>query len=499
MTTKTDVKRLLSKGLTGKEAGKLLLQDNWLVDHAEEGFLSGRDISSIKASLKTTQDIQDYNSYVETYRIIDYTLKDAHIMALMLQVRMGAIIKIIGWYAFGYSSEMDIKSTPVIMTEKEYEDHKADQRKKFLKELSSLDEAMLFRAYTITPEEIKEKAPEDKYFLAWLKREHPGIWKQVVSDILDLLRAGKLRPALITGKDKDDLTLLWDKIKEILENSPFKRIPREELIDKAIAGNFPSEEDHIQMRETHKLYQQEEALLRSLYEARKGKSQDKLISSLEKIQEGSLSQEEEDEILLYAFCPGEELYQSSLPEQVKWIDEFKPGYFSTERDEDIGLRGVAIIKDPSPNQLDERGHYKRSPTGRDVVGSMVSGDVPDIGQGVRIAKDEIKLVLAFQNVMKAVSEVIGIDFAEDINSWVEDVQDIVAEYNRLAYQISILDRIPDNVKDAIQPINIEKLKPSAQTIKYLRERIAMSLGEGWWEDVKGILLDDLREKEAQDG
>ena len=75
MTTKKDISKLLSKGLTGKEAGRLILEDNWLVDHMREGFLSPKDVSAIKAGLKTTQDIQDYNSYVETYRIIDYSPK----------------------------------------------------------------------------------------------------------------------------------------------------------------------------------------------------------------------------------------------------------------------------------------------------------------------------------------------------------------------------------------------------------------------------------------
>ena len=55
MTTKTDIKKLLSKGLTGKEAGKLVLQDNWEYDHMRDDFLSERDLSAIKASLKTTR------------------------------------------------------------------------------------------------------------------------------------------------------------------------------------------------------------------------------------------------------------------------------------------------------------------------------------------------------------------------------------------------------------------------------------------------------------
>lgn len=497
MTTKKDISKLLSKGLTGKEAGRLILEDNWLVDHMREGFLSPRDVSAIKAGLKTTKDIEDYNSYVETYRIIDYTLKDAHIKALELQIKLGAIIQLISMYVYGYTSEIDKALTPIIMTEKEYQDHKADQRKELLKELNSLDEVMLSRAYEITPEKTKDQEPEDEYFLAWLKRDHPDIWKKIVSDILDLLRTGKLRPALITGKDKEALTDLWDRIKELRERQSIYKMSSEELLKRTRDGSYPTEEDRILDIETKKLNEKEEALLQSLYKAGKGKSQDKLISSLEKILEGSMSQEEEDEILLYAFCSGEDLYQTGLPEQVKWIDEYKPGYSATEDGEDM-LRGVAILKDPSPSELDNKGHYQKRYSRLEFAKKINSIDL-DLRGSIKMAKEMIKLVLSFQSVFEAVSEVIGLDFTGDIKGWIGDIQNTVTEYNRLRQRILLTDSIPEEIKGALEPISLEKLTPYAKTTKYLRERVAMSLGEGWWEDVKGILLDDLREKEAQDG
>ena len=76
MAKKADIKKLLNKRLTGKEAGKLVIQDNWLVDNGEKGFLSERDLSAIKSGLLQIQDINDYNSYIETYKLIDYTLKE---------------------------------------------------------------------------------------------------------------------------------------------------------------------------------------------------------------------------------------------------------------------------------------------------------------------------------------------------------------------------------------------------------------------------------------
>ena len=109
MTTKTDIKRLLSKGLTGREAGKLALQDFWEQDHFREGFLSDRDLSAIKASLRTSQDINDYNSYMETYKILDYTLKDAHIIALELQKRISALSRLAMMYLLDATSVFELQ------------------------------------------------------------------------------------------------------------------------------------------------------------------------------------------------------------------------------------------------------------------------------------------------------------------------------------------------------------------------------------------------------
>ena len=86
MTTKTDIRKLIRGGLTGAEAGKLVLQDNWLVDRGKEGFLTEKDMAALKASLKTSRDIDVYNSYIRLYELVDYTLKDAKIYALEAQL-----------------------------------------------------------------------------------------------------------------------------------------------------------------------------------------------------------------------------------------------------------------------------------------------------------------------------------------------------------------------------------------------------------------------------
>ena len=85
MTTKADIYKRIHKDLAGKILAQLILRDNWEVDHDREALLSERDISAIKSSIRSTRDIEEYNKYVGVYRPVDYTNRDAHIIALEAQ------------------------------------------------------------------------------------------------------------------------------------------------------------------------------------------------------------------------------------------------------------------------------------------------------------------------------------------------------------------------------------------------------------------------------
>lgn len=501
MTTKADIKKLLSKGLTGKEAGRLILQDNWEVDHQREGFLSERDIQAIKSSLKTTKDIEDYNSYVETYRILDYTLKEAHIKALEAHIRLDALSTLILMYLFDATSHLELYLRPVIVTEKQLQDNKTAQRERLLKELTSLHDILNWRARELTPEEIRGEYPEDDidHFSDWVREAYPDLWRKAVSEILELVRSGKLQPVLIAGKDQERLDSLWNTIRELRSELAINRLDRDELLRLWREGSPP--DDREISKKLRDLGKEEERLIRAAYKSRKSrisqKSQAALVSSLEDYLAGSLSQEEEDRLLEYTFASGEDLYQTGLPEWLTWIDEYKPGL----GEEDLSdMRGIAVLVNPRPDMLDERGHYKRTyPTG---LNKALTGDLlamaEAFSEGIRRAKEEIKIVLSFASIAEAVSEVTGVDFTEDIKEWIKDLEIQVKQYNRLRQRVVYAESIPEEVKVAIQPLDLDRLKPYAKTIKYLQERIALGLGEGWYEDAKRALVEDLMEKEAQD-
>jgi len=493
MTSKTDIQKILGKGLTGKEAGRLVLEDNWLVDHKREGFLSDKDIRAIKAGLKTTKDIEDYNAYVHSYRIIDFTLKEAHILALEYQLRMKAIIQTIYILIYDSSSEYDLISKPVIMTEKQYKETQAKQREESASMLEPLDEILSSR-YDKLMKADTDWSPEGQYWLPWARKERPVLFKQAVSDIQELIKSGKLKPIIISGKDRDEVQSLWDRIGELQDKQP----SLSELQDKAIKvfeEGWQGEDAIFETMDKDKplldLHAEDEALLQSLYKAGKvtKESQSFLVSSLGKLAEGSLAQDDEDNLVNFTFCSVGDLYKTGLPEWA-YLDNLAPG------------RQVAILQGPNPEHADKRGYYQARLQKKylDDVYPNPEGVTKD---GLTKAKAELRVLLAYMSIVEAVSETTGMDFTEDSKAWVRDIEGVIAEYNRLRLRVKVRELTPDWIDEEpkvadLQPLNLNSLRPSAKIIKYLRERIAMSLGEGWYEEVAKALSEDKKEQEAQE-
>ena len=66
--TKEAIRKLLSKGLTGWESGKLVLQDFADQSCGKPSFLTSADIEEIKRGLTGDKDIRDYNNLMAMCR-----------------------------------------------------------------------------------------------------------------------------------------------------------------------------------------------------------------------------------------------------------------------------------------------------------------------------------------------------------------------------------------------------------------------------------------------
>lgn len=420
MTTKTDIRKLIGGGLTGEEAGRLVLQDNWLADRGQEGFLDARDMSAIKSSLKTSRDIKAYNSYIRLYELIDYTLKDAKIYAVEAQFFLMWVDKLLDGLArkkaYNWSLMTEI---PAIVTQKQYDELSQRQREHKLRKPVGIDELLEMRA---------EAYPEDKKAGEW-----PLEWKSAIQEVQELIREGKLTPLRL--KNKQDY---YDYYKRDIDYLPAKDTV--ERLDSWLAGE--------------------------------------------------LSEEEIDNLLELTVFIGEELYKAGLPEWVEWIDTYMPNLDELTAARPEGMmqgRRVAVIQNPKPDEVDERGYWIE----KDIFNSKEEPDIEGhkemIGTFLKAIKERIKAFLSIMAVMDAISQIVGIDFSEDMREQHGQIESIVDVFNSdvndlwpLSY--SWLEEL--GLGDIRRPyqMKIGKMKPTVKSLRYYQERMAIALGANWYQE-----------------
>ena len=435
MPTKMDIKKILSKGLTGREAGKLIFQDNWLVDTGRGGFLSDRDMSSLKAGLKTDRDIKEYNSYVRLYKYVDYTLKEVRITALAAEAFLHYIYMLLQTYEKAELFRLAYMYIPAIVTQKQYEELSAKQRDNLLNSVLSLEEAISHVSGVELEYVLEEDEPEP--VIDFQKDER---LIQAVERIKKLLKSGKLKP------------LKLEKWKDYSHSHKLK-IPAQPVKE--------------------------------------------VVEMLDKLLTGELQYDEGDDVKLTVFRI-KDIYESE--ELRGWVSgwlTYMPDY-----DKETGARPadmmqsqyVAIIQNPLPEDLDKRGYWIE----KDYLGSSLKPDAKKDSKAIATflyaSKERIKVFLGVQSVLEAISRVIEVDFLEDLEQWRQELQSIVAVFN------SQIDRLDGKWERSglpeLKPIKIGRMKASASTIKYFRERMALALGGNWWEEPRDNFKTEVDEPDT---
>jgi len=86
MISREEVKKLLAKkSLTGHEAGRLWMEDSFLVVRGQKGLLTEKERRYMKSLVRSQEAIAIYNSYLDLYSMTEIALKEADIMALLAQ------------------------------------------------------------------------------------------------------------------------------------------------------------------------------------------------------------------------------------------------------------------------------------------------------------------------------------------------------------------------------------------------------------------------------
>lgn len=426
MPTKADIKKILSKGLTGKQAGRLTFQDNWLTDTQRGGVLTEKDHSYIRSGLKNETDRRDYNSYIRLYNYVDYTLKEARIVALEAETYLHIAYRILDGYAVSEAFRLAEMYIPAIVTEKQYEELKAKQRERKLKDVLSLQEFISLLSEVDFEIIVDDDEPEPESEIDFQNDER---LREAVSTLQELLRAGKLHPLKL--KKREDY---WDGHKLKIPAQPVQEVI--EMLDKYLTGELQHGED--------------------------------------------------DSLHLTVFRWSEAYNVEGIGENIRRsLDEYIPALYDEDSTRQAGRMQssyIAIIQNPGDRWIDERGYWKELDylglVGIDAV-KNTERDTKSLKIFMNSSRERIKGFLAIKSVLEAISKVIDVDFLEDLQQWEEELQAIVeavnAEINRLDGKWERLG-LPE-----LKPIKIGRMKATPATIKYFRERMALALGDNWWE------------------
>ncbi len=476
MATKKDVKRLLSKGLTGKEAARLILQNLVEVDHRRPAILSPAEVQQIRSQVaKLPQaDIDEFNAWMNTYQTVGYCLKEARVLILETRLTLANQVELVSEYAQFYGLRAYQARRPVIVTEKQYEDLRAGQRERKLRKLYCLNRVICYRMGALAHGDSQRLA-FGRYFD--FREEH------------------------LVGGEVDGMAE-WDAAGRRLYKQAAREI--QELIDS-------------------------EALKPQVLERRADDFETAALESNQEtwgqyescLPEGTSEEEEERQLTTY--FSGEQLYQAGLPEWQEEINTFKPDA------EDLPYHGsgIAVLKHPEAwtGQVDKQSGYYA--LGGDIAEHLTA--VPALEEQAkqdgrstkkllqykhRELRKRLRVFLAWQPVLEAVSELIGVNLTEDLQTWYAEIVEAVEGYQELL-SAGVIQPLEPDVRRSLNQEELERhlelpaftiddLKPAPQEIQHLRERIALTLGEGWetvhdeWMKRQTQLIDEEEDSQAEE-
>jgi len=205
--TATAVKRIITKGLTGWEAGKLVLQD--LIDsyYHRDSVLTDADMATLRNASMDSADIRDYNMFMALCRgfhmgciLGEWTCTDAGLQISFLDHILQDARK-------RRTVELFESSGPRVVTQK-YEDIVSAQKQRKLEFEYNIGYVIEERFYAIAPPEakgqIEEICPDIESaidFATAVPKEYEDSLKQAIDEIRSLYNSGKL-PAIFHKEDE---------------------------------------------------------------------------------------------------------------------------------------------------------------------------------------------------------------------------------------------------------------------------------------------------------
>jgi hypothetical protein len=446
MATKADVRAILKSGkLTGREAARIVVQHYVDQDHKRGALLTASEIERIKKAVarRPAEEVGLYNAILEAYRLSEYTLREAHILALDILLHLEWAKADVRQVTMAWLLRLEQHKRPTIVTAKQFEDLKARARARKLQELHCLNQVIAYRA--------GERAEPGHCYTGCeglSDEEFDTAFRQAGQEIAALIAKGKLQPVETDFRADDD------QLRRLVHPTP---LPGGETV------HWWPEGEHCWSSNTP---------------------------------------EEERDRQLRTYVSGEQLYQAGLPEWVREVDTYQHELESEVQCLPEAERGpcVAVIQEPVewPVELDKQGYYQT----RDLVElSGITGleqllheDGRDLKQHLRDQhkwlRANIRVFLAHRPVLETLSDLVGVKLHEDLETWQAQIEQSATPYTALL-SLPFLEAIPEDQRRWWEPewlarkpelpsFTIGDLKPDPKRVRQLQERMALPLGDTWW-------------------
>jgi hypothetical protein len=216
-TKKATIRRLLTKGLTGWEAGKLLLQNLVDANCSRFSLLSEADIFAIENAPMQNQDARDYNTLMGLGRRLEKGLLISKTACDDACLDISFLMTFLRDASKHKTVELFASLGPHVVTRKQYDDIVSAQRQKKLVFEYSLGYVIEERFYVIAPPETRNEIDglgvdieSAESFASAVPDKYSAFYEQAIAEIHTLYTDGKLK-AVYTNEDVKEVKPLLGK------------------------------------------------------------------------------------------------------------------------------------------------------------------------------------------------------------------------------------------------------------------------------------------------
>jgi len=521
--TRGQIKKLLArKKLKGRDAARLILMDAAEVDlRQEKGLLTDSEASAIRNAVPDGPETVEFNKWIRALRSVYVTIKEAQVLQLQATVLIFAMSKDLWLAEATHGHHHILQSLPAVMTEKEFKERAAKQKKQDLSEFAPIGFVLSAAWETDTGYQaetgfrlgaVMSSIEEDDPDLA----EGADIVRVKAKELRGLIEKGAL--AVRPGHKEKTLDLLT-QIETDFSNYEICLL---------LGANDPLILDHVSLSEAA-------GIEREVAQPRPG--------------------------LEEAVIPVKSLYSVGFPPWPEYVDKY-----NHRREPEIRHRtymeSVAILQDPEPHDLDNRGYFcpdkvsshftdygayyltapgtryadlKESqkarakwkgpdidlvPGEREKTKSLLEEGPPSERFKTRAEEigSMVRSFLGAKAIVDGFSELIGVDFSRELEIWRAELKRDIGMHNAKVRHIldwaeslnnrdagymgmapaapAVALQLKEDFSGAKIP-ELEDLAPDPETEEYIKARIGQSLGDEWFKEVWEKVDNDRKRKEAK--